>query len=313
MSGNRILDYSFFYRRRQDLVNSRNQYLNNINGQRIIYNTQLSDWNASKQTTFVEGAQTMVFRGTYGNGENISVGGIVNIPPYSPEPEVVTIAPSDPAPTPSSPTPSSPPVSTPSSDPAPVITPPSAPAYASNTQLLINPEFTDITDNAADGWVSSVGWQVWGYQTGSKPTAVINMPIRAGVYPTSDSTGFAIFSFIPATISQTVPISNLVGINIITGVLNIVNVSNGAADNFTFQIQYKNSTGATLYTKTTGSIAAPSSWEDYILILTRDDTTDPSKPFDAITSITVSITSKDTGFWAGQYGPAIDYCRLTVS
>jgi hypothetical protein len=305
MSGNRIFDYSFFYKRRQDLVNSRNQYLNNVNGQRIIYNTQLSDWNASKQATFAEGAQTMVFRGTYGNGENISVGGIVNIPPYSSEPEVVTIASSATIPVPN-------PVL--SSSPTPVLTSdPPAPAYAPNTQLLINPEFTDITNNSADDWVSSVGWQVWGYQTGTKPTAITNMPIRTDVYPTSASTGFAIFSYTTATISQTVPISNLVGINTITGILNIVNVSNGAADNFTFQIQYKNSTGAILYTKTTGSIAAPASWEDYTLILTRDDAIDPSKPFDAITSITVSITSKDTGFWAGQYGPAIDYCRLTVS
>lgn len=96
MSANRTFDYAFFYKRRQDLVNSRNQYLNNVNGQRIIYNTQLSDWNASRQATFAEGATTMVFRGTYGNGEIISPGGIINIPPYPQEPEVVSTAPSAP-------------------------------------------------------------------------------------------------------------------------------------------------------------------------------------------------------------------------
>jgi hypothetical protein len=96
MSGNRTFDYAFFYKRRQDLVNSRNQYLNNVNGQRIIYNTQLSDWNASRQATFAEGATTMVFRGTYGNGKIISPGGIINIPPYPQELEVVITAPSAP-------------------------------------------------------------------------------------------------------------------------------------------------------------------------------------------------------------------------
>ncbi len=96
MSANRTFDYAFFYKRRQDLVNSRNQYLNNVNGQRIIFNTQLSDWNASRQATFDEGATTMVFRGTYGNGEIISPGGIINIPPYPQESEVVITAPSAP-------------------------------------------------------------------------------------------------------------------------------------------------------------------------------------------------------------------------
>jgi hypothetical protein len=135
------------------------------------------------------------------------------------------------------------------------------------------------------------------------------MPIRAGIYPTSSSTGFVIFSYVSATISQTVPISNLIGINTITVLLNIVNVSNNATDTFTFQVQYKNSAGIVLYTTTTGSILAPSNWTDYQLMLTRTG----SPNFDLIKSITVNITGIDSGYWNGQYGPAMDYCRLTVS
>jgi hypothetical protein len=307
MSGNRTFDYSFFYKRRQDLVNSRNQYLNNVNGQRIIYNTQLSDWNASRQATFAEGATTMVFRGTYGNGENVSVGGIVNIPPYPPE--VVITATTDPIPTDPDPTDPVPTVPV-QSEPAPSEPAPSEPepAYTPDTQLLLNSEFTNITNSAADNWHSTQGWQSWNLTSGSRPTAVMDMPTR-DVYPTSTSTGFVIFSYTTVTISQTVAIDNLVGINTITGVLNIANVSNGGVDTFTFLIEYKSSTGSILYTTTTNSTNAPASWTDYTLTLTRDT----SPKFDLIKSIKVSIVGKDTGFWAGQYGPAMDYCRLTVS
>ncbi len=163
--------------------------------------------------------------------------------------------------------------------------------------------------NGASGWASTRDWEAWGYQTGTKPTAVTTMPIRAGVYPTSTSTGFIIFTYQDATISQTASNISLAGYNTITGILNIVNVSNGNTDKFTFQIQYKGSTGAVLYTSTTGNINAPATWTDYTLTLARAEFPN----FDLIKSITVSITSKDTGFWAGQYGPAMDYCRLTIS
>jgi hypothetical protein len=173
-----------------------------------------------------------------------------------------------------------------------------------------------VPTGSANGW-STANWGVWRYQTRrepndmnlSRPTAVTKMPIRDGIYPTSDSSGFVIFSYTQATISQIVSIDNLVGINTITGVLNIANVSNGANDNFTFKIEYKTSTGTILYTKTTGSRPAPSTWENYELKLTRGE----SPNFDLIKSITVSITSVDTGYWSGQYGPAMDYCRLIVS
>ena len=149
----------------------------------------------------------------------------------------------------------------------------------------------------------------------SRPTAVTKMPIRYNIYPTSDSSGFVIFSYTQATISQTVSIDNLVGVNTITGVLNIVNVLNRNGpvppliDTFTFKIDYKDSTDNILYSTVYNNEKAPPTWTNYTLTLTRDE----SPNFDLIKSITVSITSKDNGGWSGQYGPAMDYCRLIVS
>jgi hypothetical protein len=177
------------------------------------------------------------------------------------------------------------------------------------TQLLLNHEFTEITNNGADGWASSRGWQAYSGISANSPTAVLTMPIRTDVYAISDTSGFVIFSYISATVSQTVAVPSLTGINTITGVLNIVNTNNNATDTFTFQIQYKNNAGTVLYTTTTGNINAPNTWTDYTLTLTR--ATSPN--FDLIKVITVNITGIDSGFWNGQYGPAMDYCTLTVT
>ena len=222
------------------------------------------------------------------------------------------------------------------SAPAPTPSAPSAPAYVSGTQLLTNPEFTEITrigpatdplTGSANGWTSSREWQAWGYSSGSAPTARLEMPQRSDgvrvVYPLSSGpNGFVIFSYATATISQTVTISSLTGINTITGVLNIVNVpnrpseesdltrTNDTPDTFTFQIQYRNRTGGTLLTtKSTRSQQVPPTWTDVPLTLTRAE----APYFDDIKSITVNITGLDSGYWGGQYGPAVDYCRLTVS
>lgn len=195
--------------------------------------------------------------------------------------------------------------SSPSAEVTPQIPPPGPPV---GTQLLLNPEFTEITNNSADSWVSSRGWQAYSETSASAPTAVANMPTR-DVYPTSTSTGFIIFSYVSATVSQTVTIPSLTGINTITGILNIANTANNARDNFTFQIQYKNSAGTVLYTTSTGSTPAPDIWTDYNLTLTRA----ASPNFDLIKAITVSITGIDSGFWNGQFGPVVDYCTLIVS
>lgn len=80
---NRNFDSRVITQRLQNQVYARNLYQNNINGQTLINNPQNSDGNASRFNTFVPGAQTEYFRGLVGAGETISVGGIVNIPPFS--------------------------------------------------------------------------------------------------------------------------------------------------------------------------------------------------------------------------------------
>jgi hypothetical protein len=203
---------------------------------------------------------------------------------------------------------------------APAPAPAPAPGPTPGTQLLTNPEFTLITGVSADGWTSSTGWQAWAFESPqppqlpvNKPCVVTDMPDRRDVYPTSSSTGFIIFSYVTATISQTVNITSLSGINTINTVLNITNVSNGSStDTYTLTVTFyssSNASGSTLYTLTTGNINAPTGFTDVPLTLSKS--TSPN--FDNIKSIKVSITGFDTGYWGGQYGPAMDYCRLTVN
>ena len=188
-----------------------------------------------------------------------------------------------------------------------------APGPTPGTQLLLNSGFTDFnaSTGAATSWSASPGWQAFSPSySASRPCTVTNMPSYAGVYPTSSSTGFVIFSYVSATISQTINITSLTGINTITGVLNIANTNNRSlGDTFTFQIQYKNAAGTVLYTSTTNSTTAPAAWTDYTLTLTRAS----SPNFDLIKSATVNITGIDSGFWNGQFGPAMDYCTLTLT
>ena len=323
---NRNYDNRVVIDRLQSINLAQNIYKYQQSGKTIISNPQTSNASTQRITEYREGVQELILKNV-GAGYTVNPSGILNIVI---EKSVVENIPTltIPAPTPS---------------PAPAPSPAPSPAYSPGTQLLTNPDFTDITPipnsndddrsnglsiiptGSANGWTSSRNWGKWRYENRpgftdgvSLPSAVTKMPIRTGVYPSSDSSGFVIFSYIATTISQTVTIDNLVGINTITGVLNIANVSNGSNDKFTFQIQYKDSIDAVLYTKTTNTtpttqLTAPSSWTDYTLTFTRTDANDPNKDFDLIKSITINITGLDSGFWGGQYGPAIDYCRLTVS
>jgi hypothetical protein len=293
---NRNFDSSVITKRLRDKNYARNLYNSNVNGKTLIGNSQASDGTAGRYNTYIPGAQTEYFRGLLGGQVTVNIGGSI-ITPASNQSLPTVLSSTD--------------------EPLTFNTDDTFdngnndnifPAYTPDTQLLLNPEFTNITNGAADNWHSTQGWQLWNISSGSRPTAVMDMPTR-DVYPESNSSGFVIFSYTTVTISQTIAIDNLEGINTITCVLNIANVSNGAPDTFTFLIEYISSTGSILYTTTTNSIQAPSSWTDYTLTLTRE--TSPN--FDSIKSIKVSIVGKDTGFWAGQYGPAMDYCRLTVS
>lgn len=79
---NRNFDNSVIIKRLQNQVYARNLYLNNTNGKTVINNPQNSNGDSSQFTSYIPGAQTEYFRGLIGEGETISVGGIVNIPPF---------------------------------------------------------------------------------------------------------------------------------------------------------------------------------------------------------------------------------------
>ncbi len=191
--------------------------------------------------------------------------------------------------------------------PAPAPAPPVGPSGATPTQLLVNSGFTDGTT----GWTSSTGFQTYDFYSGSKPavTDTINDNGLVG------SDGYLVLSYVSATVSQTVSISNITDYNIITAVINIARTPNRediGLDKFSFQVVYKNASNTTVATKRTpasGTQAVPLAFTDYTLTLTRND----NPNFDTITSATVSIAGIDGGYWAGTHGPAVDYCTLTLT
>ena len=90
---NRNFDSRVITQRLQNQNYARNLYKNNVNGQGIINNPQNTDGTSSNFTSYKPGAQTEYFRGLLGGGETISVGGIVNIPPFPPSASALAPAP----------------------------------------------------------------------------------------------------------------------------------------------------------------------------------------------------------------------------
>ena len=174
-------------------------------------------------------------------------------------------------------------------------------------QLLVNADFT----NGTTGWTSSTGFGTYNFYSGSQPavTATINDNGIVG------STGYLVMSYASATVSQTAPITITGADNTITAVLNIARIPNRedvGIDEFSFQVIYKNASNGTVAIKRTpasGTQRPPAAFTNYTLVLNRADEPD----FDTITSATVNITGVDNGYWAGQYGPAIEYCSLRLS
>jgi hypothetical protein len=204
------------------------------------------------------------------------------------------------------------PVSEPAPEPAPEPEPepaPIGPSGATPEQLLVNSGFT----NGTTGWTSSSGFQTtpFDFESGTQPIVVQTINDN-GI---TGSDGYLIFSFTLATVSQTVSITDIANYNIITGVLNLTQIPNNSGrgiDSFSYQIVYKNASNGIVATKQTpasGRQSAPTSFTDYTLTFTRDD----SAAFDTIVSATVSFSGIDQGSWRGQHGPAVDYCTLTLS
>jgi hypothetical protein len=89
---NRNFDGRAIIQRLQNQVYARNLYTNNTTGQTIINNPQTTDGNSSRYVSYLSGVQTEYARGLLGNGETVSVGGIIGIPPF-PTPTSTTPSP----------------------------------------------------------------------------------------------------------------------------------------------------------------------------------------------------------------------------
>ena len=167
-------------------------------------------------------------------------------------------------------------------------------ALLTPTQLLTNSDFSSGTT----GWTASGGFGTWSF-TSSNQAAVLD--------------GVLYFSYTSRTVSQSVNVSSYVSAaTTFSGILNIKRENNGGNNNdtYNFTLLFKNSSGTTIATKTTGSSIAPLNYTDVTLTLNRSEI---PATFDTITSIEVQITGQDAGFWNGNHGPWVDYVQLNVS
>ena len=162
------------------------------------------------------------------------------------------------------------------------------------TQLLTNSDFSSGTT----GWTASGGFGTWSF-TSSNRIAVLN--------------GVLYFTYVSRTVSQSVNVSSLItSANSFSGVINIKSEENGPNNNdtYNFVLLFKNSSGTTIATKTTGTTIAPLNYTDITLTLNRSEI---PATFDTITSVEVQITGQDAGNWNGNHGPWVDYVQLNVS
>lgn len=161
-------------------------------------------------------------------------------------------------------------------------------------QLLQNSSF----DNGTTNWTASGGFGTYNYYS-SNQAAVLN--------------GVLYFTYVSRTVNQSVTVSDIISdVNTFTGVVNIKRIENTANvnDTYIFVLLFKNSSGTTIATKTTGTAIAPQNYTDVTLTLNRSEI--PST-FDTISSIQVNISGVDAGFWNGNHGPMVDYVTLTAS
>ena len=167
-------------------------------------------------------------------------------------------------------------------------------ALLTPTQLLTNSDFSSGTT----GWTASGGFGTWDFYS-SNQAAV--------------SDGVLYFSYVSRTVSQSVNVSSYVSAaTTFSGILNIKRENNGPNNNdtYNFTLLFKNSSGTTIATKTTGSSIAPLNYTNVTLTLNRSEI---PATFDTITSVEVQITGQDAGNWNGNHGPWVDYVQLNVS
>ena len=168
---------------------------------------------------------------------------------------------------------------------------------ANPVQLVTNSDFTDGTT----GWTASGGFGTYSY-TSSNQVALLN--------------GELYFTYVLRTVSRNIDVTSVVANALsLKATVNIRHDQNGGGtytsiDTYTFIVTFKNSSGATVTTKTTGLSNAPQNATDIDLTLNRSEI--PST-FDTITTAAISVSGVDKGSWNGQHGPVVKYIKLTAS
>jgi hypothetical protein len=169
---------------------------------------------------------------------------------------------------------------------------------ANPVELATNSDFT----NGTTGWTAGGGFGTYSY-TSSNQVALYN--------------GELYFTFQLRTVSQTMDVSSVIANTAsFTATVNIRHQEKGGAatytqvDTYTFTVVFKNSSGATVTTKTTGLSNAPQNATDVDLTLNRSEI---PATFGTITSAVVSVSGIDSGYWNGNHGPIVKYITLTAS
>lgn len=164
-------------------------------------------------------------------------------------------------------------------------------------QLITNSDFSGGTT----GWTASGGFGTYSYTAGSQ-IALYN--------------GELYFSFTSRTLSRNVTVSSVTAdASTFTAVVNLRHDDKAIGgytqiDTYNFTVAYKNSSGGTVITKTTGTSNAPQNFTDITLTLNRSEI---PAIFNTITSASISLTGIDTGGWAGNHGPVVKYITLTAA
>lgn len=173
-----------------------------------------------------------------------------------------------------------------------------APASGIVQQLVTNSSF----NNGTTGWTATGGFQTYNYSNGSQAAV---------------DSGILYFSYVNRTVSQSVSVSSIISqVNSFTGICNIKHREKSDAatysliDTYNFTLNFKNSGGTSIITKTTGTVNAPQNYTDISLVLNRSEI--PST-FNTIATVDISISGIDNGFWAGNHGPMVDYITLTTT
>ena len=164
---------------------------------------------------------------------------------------------------------------------------------------LINPHFTEGTD----GWTATDGFQTHSGNEGNRPSVHDN----ALIFSHDDDVN---------VVRQTLALGSVTAFNQITSTMNIRNnqsIQNTSLyDTYYFEVVFRDSANTvltSLRTPTSGTANAPDTATDVVLTLTRSG----FAGFDSIASVEVIAFGDDVGYWAGNYGPIVEYITVVPS